>query len=253
MHLFKKVAMIVFILLLVVTGACSKNQTQSDETTPSKIAKTDVIVEEETPPAARTVEEMIDQKAGVLIEEHMDQRLETLESWDRQQYLDFIEQTFNPIAEKEFKSYFTKHKNLTSEQIYDYLVYTLGSGNYKSYYEKLADYEHGYVMPELPNGDNKVTTEQKKMNTLVLMDASGSMNEILEGRTKMEQAKEAISEFVTSIPEDTNVSLIAYGHVGSSANSDKANSCSSVETVYPLSTYQPKDFTTSINSFQASG
>ncbi|MFP7474231.1 VWA domain-containing protein [Niallia taxi] len=253
MHLFKKVAMIVFILLLVVTGACSKNQTQSDETTPSKIAKTDVKVEEETPPAARTVEEMIDQKAGVLIEEHMDQRLETLESWDRQQYLDFIEQTFNPIAEKEFKSYFTKHKNLTSEQIYDYLVYTLGSGNYKSYYEKLADYEHGYVMPELPNGDNKVTTEQKKMNTLVLMDASGSMNEILEGRTKMEQAKEAISEFVTSIPEDTNVSLIAYGHVGSSANSDKANSCSSVETVYPLSTYQPKDFTTSINSFQASG
>ncbi len=47
----------------------------------------------------------------------------------------------------------------------------------------------------------------------------------------MEQAKEDISGFVKSIPEDANVSLIAYGHVGSSADSDKAKSCSSVETI----------------------
>lgn len=252
MNLFKKTAMAGCILSLVVTGACAKNQAQSDESTPAKIAA-DAKVEEKTPTAARTVKEMIDQQAGVLIEKHMDQKLETLESWDRQQYLDFIEQTFNPIAEKEFKTYFTKHKNLTGDQIYDYLVYMLGSGNYKSYYEKLAAYDHGYVMPELPNGEDKVTAKQKKVNNLVLMDASGSMNEIIAGQTKMEQAKEAISGFVKSIPEDANVSLIAYGHVGSSADSDKAKSCSSVETVYPLSSYQPENFTTSINSFQASG
>ncbi len=252
MNFIKKTAMAGCILSLVFTGACAKNQAQSDEATPANIAA-DAKVEEKTPTAARTVEEMIDQNAGVLIEEHMDQKLETLESWDRQQYLDFIEQTFNPIAEKEFKTYFTKHKNLTGDQIYDYLVYMLGSGNYKSYYEKLAAYDHGYVMPELPNGEDKVTAKQKKVNNLVLMDASGSMNEVIAGQAKMEQAKEAISGFVKSIPEDANVSLIAYGHVGSSADSDKAKSCSSVETVYPLSSYQPENFTTSINSFQASG
>ncbi len=107
----------------------------------------------------------------------------------------------------------------------------LGTGNYKSYYEKLAAYDHGYVMPELPNGEDKVTTKQKKVNNLVLMDESGSMKEIIAGQTKMEQAKEDISGFVKSIPEDANVSLIAYGHVGSSADSDKAKSCSSVETI----------------------
>lgn len=241
------------ILFLVVTVACAKNQIQSGEATPTKIAETDDKVEGKTPTAARTVEEMIEQKAGLLIEEHMDQRLETLESWDRQQYLDFIEQTFNPIAEKEFKAYFSKHNNLTSEQIYDYLVYMLGSENYKSYYEKLAAYDHGYVMPELPDGEDKVTSGQKKLNILVLMDASGSMNEIIEGRTKLEQSKDSISEFAKSLPEDANVSLIAYGHVGSSANSDKVESCSSVEEVYPLSSYQADNFTTSLKSFQASG
>lgn len=245
--------MIGFILSLVITGACAKDQTQSDNPSSTKITETNAKVEEKTPTAARTVEEVIDQKAGVLIEEHMDQRLETLESWDRQQYLDFIEQTFNPIAEKELKTYFTKHKNLTGEQIYDYLVYMLGSGNYKSYYEKLTAYDHGYVMPELPNGEDTVTINQKKVNNLVIMDSSGSMNEIIAGQTKMEQAKEAISGFVKSIPEDANVSLIAYGHIGSSANSDKAKSCSSVETVYPLSSYQAEKFESSLNSFQASG
>ncbi len=57
----------------------------------------------------------------------------------------------------------------------------LGTGNYKSYYEKLAAYDHGYVMPELPNGEDKVTTKQKKVNNLVLMDESGSMKEIIAG------------------------------------------------------------------------
>lgn len=55
------------------------------------------------------------------------------------------------------------------------------------------------------------------------------------------------------IPSDANVSLIAYGHVGSSADSDKEKSCSSVESVYPLSAFKAENFTNSLNSFQASG
>ena len=122
-------------LFLMVIAACADDETQMEDSEPTKITTTEEIVKEIIPQAARTVEEMIVQKAGVLVETHMDQQLETLGGWDRQQYQDFLKQTFNPIVEKEFKTYFTKHKNLNSEQIYDYLVYMLGSGNYKNYYE----------------------------------------------------------------------------------------------------------------------
>lgn len=253
MNCFKRAVMLMCILSLTVIVACAKDETQKDDPKPTQAMTAEETVEEKIPTAARTVEEMIEQKAGVLVEAHMDQRLETLGGWDSQQYRDFLEQTFNPIVEKELQAYFTEHTNLSSDEIYDYLVYLLGSGNYKNYYEQLITYDHGFVMPELPSGENEVTTKQKKMNVLVLMDASGSMNGELEGKTKMELAKAAIGKFMEQIPSDANVSLIAYGHVGSSADSDKVKSCSSVEDVYPLSAYQDENFTNSLNSFQASG
>lgn len=240
-------------LFLMVIAACADEETHMEDSEPTKITTTEEIVKEIIPQAARTVEEMIVQKAGVLVETHMDQQLETLGGWDRQQYQDFLKQTFNPIVEKEFKTYFTKHNSLNSEQIYDYLVYMLGSGNYKNYYEQLVAYDHGYLMPELPSGEDEVTTKQKKMNVVVLMDASGSMKGEIGGQTKMELAKAAIARFVEQIPADANVSLIAYGHVGSSSESDKIASCSNVETLYPLSTYQADNFTNSLNSFEAKG
>lgn len=253
MKCFKRAAILMCILSLAVIVACAKDETQKDDPKPTQATTTEEKVEKKIPTAARTVEEMIEQKAGVLVEAHMDQQLETLGGWDSQQYRDFLEQTFNPIVEKELQAHFKEHTNLSSDEIYDYLVYLLGSGNYKNYYEQLTTYEHGFVMPELPSGEDEVTTKQKKMNVLVLMDASGSMNGELEGKTKMELAKAAIGKFMEQIPSEANVSLIAYGHVGTSADSDKAKSCSAVESVYPLSAYQAKNFTNSLNSFQASG
>lgn len=253
MKLFKRSMILVSMLCLAVIAGCGDDQTQEGDAKSDTTTAAEETAVKKIPQAARTVEDMVDQKAGVLIEAHMDQQLETLGGWDSQQYRDFLEQTFNPIAEKELENYFTKHKNLSGEEVYDYLVYMLGSGNYQNYYDQLVTYDHGFVMPELPDGEDEVTTKQKKMNVVVLMDASGSMKGEIAGQTKMELAKTAIAKFVEQIPEDANVALIAYGHVGSSADADKAASCSSVESVYPLSAYQAENFTTSLNSFQARG
>lgn len=253
MKLFTRGTMLMFILLLAVMAGCEDDQTQMEEIEPDKTPAAEEVAEETIPHAGRTVEDMVNQKAGVLIEAHMDQQLETLGGWDSQQYFDFLKQTFNPIAEKELEAYFTKHKNLSSEEVYDTLIYLLGSGNYQNYYEQLIAYDHGFVMPELPSGEDEVATKQKKLNVVVLMDASGSMKGVIDGRTKMELAKAAIARFVEQIPGDANVALISYGHVGTSADADKAASCSSVESVYPLSAYQAENFTGSLNSFQASG
>lgn len=251
MKVFKRGAILVCMLLITLLAACTTNEVKTDDLKKVKTTSTEI---ENIPPAPRTVEEMIEQKAGVLVEKYMeDQQLETLGGWDGKQYLNFVDKTFNPIIEKELTSYFTKNKNLTGEQVYDYLVYMLRSGNYKNYYEQLVSYDHGFVMPELPSGEDEVSTKQKKMNVVVLMDASGSMKGQIAGKTKMELAKAAIARFVDQIPVDANVALISYGHVGSSSESDKMASCSAVESMYSLSSYKAENFTNALNSFQAKG
>ncbi len=256
MKFFKRGTVLISLISFMVLAGCGDEQTEKEDIENVKTEAAEEVAEddkEEIPRAGRTVEEMVGQKAGTLIELHMDQQLETLGGWDNQRYRDFLEQTFNPILEKELTIYFNEHKEMSSEEIYDYLVYTLGSGNYKNYYEQLINYEHGYVMPDLPDGEDEETTKQKNMNVVILMDASGSMNGQLGNETKMDLAKAAIAKFAEEIPSDANLSLITYGHVGSSSTSDKAASCSTIQSMYPLSSYDAEKFTSSLNSFEAKG
>lgn len=66
-------AMLVCILSLVIISACAKDQAQPEKLKTTKT--TEEAVEEKIPPATKTVEEMVDQQAGVLVETHMDQQL----------------------------------------------------------------------------------------------------------------------------------------------------------------------------------
>ncbi|MCC3645953.1 MAG: hypothetical protein ACQEXE_04160 [Bacillota bacterium] len=66
----------------------------------------------------------------------------------------------------------------------------------------------------------------------------------------MDLAKEAIQQFVESLPQKANVSLSVYGHVGTGQEKDKEKSCRKVEEVYPLSAYDPAAFTNSLNQFK---
>ncbi|MDE3840779.1 amino acid dehydrogenase [Bacillus methanolicus] len=168
-------------------------------------------------------------------------------------YNHFYNETFKPKSEKELRTYFEKQKDLTGDEVYDYLVYMLGSGKYREYYDQLIAYDHGFVMPELPEGRDEIETKQKKMNVVVLMDASGSMKQKVSGGVKMDLAKDAIGKFLEQIPEEANVSLLAYGHLGTGKDSDKAKSCSAVEPVYQLKPYVSTSFTKALNSFSASG
>jgi Ca-activated chloride channel homolog len=90
-------------------------------------------------------------------------------------------------------------------------------------------------------------------NVEIILDSSGSMGAVVDGRTQMQLAKEAINEFVGSLPEEVNVSLRVYGHKGTGDESDKQQSCSSIEQVYGFEKYNSDAFNKALEQFQPSG
>ena len=253
----KQFAILLSLLLLTIITGCT-DKAESNEQAAKQVKDAAVQPEEkgkenEIPIASRTLEGMLEQSAGVLVKEHIDPKLEIVSGWNGMDYNNFYDKTFKPIAEKDIRTYLEKKQDLSADELYDYLVYMLGSGRYKEFYDQLLAYEHGFVMPELPDGADQVETKQKKMNVIVLMDASGSMKGQVSGGVKMDLAKETIASFMEQIPGEANISLMAYGHTGTGKDSDKAASCSAIESVYPLKPYQSPAFNESMNSFDASG
>lgn len=221
--------------------------TMSEEETKS-------VAEKQIPKAARTLEDMISQPAGKLVESHMDPEVEAAKTVNWVQYHRFYEDKFQGIMEEELPTYFEEHPDLSADEIYDYLVYQLGSGQYSTFYDQLTSYAHGYVMPELPEGEDEIElAKRQKTNVVILMDASGSMKAEIGGESRMSLAKQAIEDFTGQLSDDVNVSLFAYGHKGAGTEADKQLSCSSIEELYPLSTYDEGSFQKAMDSFGASG
>jgi len=62
----------------------------------------------------------------------------------------------------ELPTYFKDKTELTVDELYDHLVYLLGSGKYSDYYGDLQDWEHGFTMPALPTGADSTETVEKQ-------------------------------------------------------------------------------------------
>lgn len=91
------------------------------------------------------------------------------------------------------------------------------------------------------------------INVAIILDASGSMLKVHGGKTLMDIAKESINNFTSNLPENAKVSLTVYGHKGSNSDKDKELSCSSIEEIYPLSSYESTSFDSALQSISPSG
>ncbi|HEY1292207.1 MAG TPA: VWA domain-containing protein [Chloroflexota bacterium] len=94
---------------------------------------------------------------------------------------------------------------------------------------------------------------KEHVNIELMLDASGSMGEVIDGQSKFEIAKQALSQFIETLPATANVALRVYGHKGSNADADKPVSCASSELVYPLQQLDKPTFQHAINGFQPAG
>ncbi|MFS0554928.1 vWA domain-containing protein [Brevibacillus sp. 179-C9.3 HS] len=94
---------------------------------------------------------------------------------------------------------------------------------------------------------------KEQYNVEIILDASGSMAGKMDGKSKMDAAKEAIKAFAETLPQEANVALRVYGNKGSGKDSDKALSCGSSELVYPLQKFDSQKLANSLDQFKPTG
>jgi hypothetical protein len=68
-------------------------------------------------------------------------------------------------------------------------------------------------------------------NILFVLDSSGSMNEQIGGKSKMDLAKAAIKSFLASTASNVNVGILVFGDKGSNSAADKPVSCASADMI----------------------
>ncbi|WLR52597.1 VWA domain-containing protein [Bacillus tianshenii] len=127
-----------------------------------------------------------------------------------------------------------------------------GQGNelFDEYWSHLSSlFVEDYYSPELvisrwkvasfgnPDIEDSRFAFKQNLNVEIILDASGSMAGKIGEQTKMELAKQAIKEFAQSLPNEARVALRVYGHKGSNKKSDKEESCSRSDIIYPMQTY----------------
>lgn len=91
------------------------------------------------------------------------------------------------------------------------------------------------------------------LNVEIILDASGSMKADVNGKSKMDLAKEAIRSFAKTLPEDANIALRVYGHKGSGSDEDKELSCKANEKVYGFSGYDESKMNSAIDKIEPKG
>lgn len=89
-------------------------------------------------------------------------------------------------------------------------------------------------------------TEAQGGNLMFILDASGSMWGRVEGRTKIDIAKEVMTDLIKSLPTGTKVGLVAYGH-------RRKGDCQDVEELVPLGPLNKGQLLSHIKSLSPKG
>lgn len=90
------------------------------------------------------------------------------------------------------------------------------------------------------------TAAQAAGRAIIVLDASGSMWGQIDGKPKLEIAREALRSVLKTIPADTELGLMAYGH-------REKGSCSDIELVVPPATGSAAAITAAADSMKFLG
>lgn len=244
--------------LLFIVASCSEdNQTKveepnddekqvADENPQDRESDTTMKVEIGALAATEILEDIKDQPTGILVN---DLTLDNELSTDSKEVMESLneelhEQLVNILNE-------TKEP----EVIESALIKLLGSPNYKEAIEIAEDFQPDFEDPYLPNPKrvSESGNSEEIGQAIILLDASSSMLLSVDGEVKMNIAKDAVLRFADVIGQESEVSLVVYGHKGSEDNSDKKISCEGIEEIYPMGAYNSEAFEDSLSTFDSKG
>ncbi|WP_174614161.1 VWA domain-containing protein [Virgibacillus ihumii] len=165
---------------------------------------------------------------------------------------------FNKKIEKEIINKMEKigklPKQATDKQMETYFsyIYSLVSVDFPNPEDVIKKWQFAsFGNPKLPDARYHF---KENYNIEIILDASGSMAALAQnGKTRMQLAKETINSFLSSVPQEANVSLRVYGHKGSGSEADKKMSCSAIEQIYGFAPYEKQTFQKALNGFKPSG
>ncbi|MDR6227046.1 VWA domain-containing protein [Desmospora profundinema] len=143
-------------------------------------------------------------------------------------------------------------ENLSTEEAYNELIQLLAE-DYQPIDKTIDEFDPSIQVKTSKPGDISRPENETHLNVVILLDASGSMAERVDGKTRMDLAKSAVQSFASSLPSDVHVGLRVYGHKGSNSRKDKEVSCNSNELVYPLKKYDEAAFQKALDRFQPTG
>lgn len=245
---------VILISAILITGCTEKEEAKTDQNENKQEYKQDKEAGQET----KKEEDAISESETSWIDKFNEAPEVAYETND------VVNQTKGPYASADltkgiegydelFESFGTIPENVTEEEL-----------------DKVFNYAVSQVAVEVPNpqelidswtiqsfGDPELEDTRyhfkDQYNIEIILDSSGSMANVINGKTRMDIAKEAIQTFLNEVPKDANVALRVYGHKGTGSDSDKKLSCDSSELVYSFNSYDESKLSKALNSFQPAG
>jgi Ca-activated chloride channel family protein len=88
---------------------------------------------------------------------------------------------------------------------------------------------------------------------MILLDASGSMNQADAPGPRIDAAKTAVTDLLGTLPADTQVGLMVYGTGTGSTDAEKTAGCQDIKTLSPVGSLDVPALTAQVNAVTASG
>lgn len=111
--------------------------------------------------------------------------------------------------------------NMSCEDSYKALLTKYGK-NYSDCYFKKPD----------TSSCEKGNSETPKLNLVIILDDSGSMEADMNGESMLEVAKDKVTQYIDSLDKNVNLSFILYWHKWDWTEAGKPESCKQVEEIY---------------------
>ncbi|MEO4052946.1 VWA domain-containing protein [Solibacillus sp. CAU 1738] len=187
------------------------------------------------PPIPTNFEEIISYPVGPFSGNGKSSRLDRKNTMTDEELMDAILTTLPPFTEEQLKNPDFLDRWFSA-------LYYLIAEDYKNpqfIFDEMA--LHSFGKPMI-NG--KLIELKEQLNVLIILDASGSMNNTINGEKMMSIAQRQLNELIYKLPDNVNVGLRIYG----GKDGEENGKCSKTKLYHPISSGNKMEIKSTIDN-----